>query len=410
MLNLLANLVDLARAAADELLAHYPGGIPAVHDDVPRALCVVPGRPHAATDGRLCRDHFEELGRWLREIETEAKRVDAAPSMQSRLGQGGGGSLASHQAPVVLDAVVYGDRRTTAHGHRHLGPVCDRCPPLFARGCACPMARLHIHYPGCPVTAAHKSCLVILTDRDEWSARENRLLSVYGVLHGWAQQVRDERLMKIPTRRVIDRVPGLPRPVDNCACSTCAAARWIRHVPLPLTIATERDVLTRQLGWIAEQPWIGDMRRELGDLRAQLLRHNRNEDERPLSGYCYRLVDGQECGGSLFTAEPVHSVGPDTDAEDEGPHRPRAVVCERNPLHRWEGRDLARLSLILEQQRRADAAHWLEPAPAPAAPGPLRIVSTAGQGGRLDPLLAEQRRKDDASRPSPTSTEGSRSR
>lgn len=397
MKSLLLNLRDLARAVADELAAHLQGARPVI-DEPQQHRCVVFGRPHAATDGLLCRHHLEELGRWLRDIEDEAGRLDPVPSMQSRLGQGGGGSLASQQSPVVLDAVVYRDRRSTAHGHRHVGPVCGYCPTLFAFDCACPLRRVHIHYPGCPMLGAHVSCLAILGDRDEQDARSDRLMSVYGVLHGWAQQVRDERMMGIPTRRLVDRVPGHRGPIcDDCHHESCTDMRWIRHVPIPLTIATERDLLTRHLTtWIAHQPWVLHMRRELADLRAQLLRHNRNDEDRPLTGYCYRVVDdqGTECGGDLLPAAPVHSVGPDTDDEDDdGPHRPQAVVCSRNPAHRWAGRDLARLSLILEQQRRDEAAANAPRRPVPIPPVPPRLLSTAGQGSRLDPLLDQQRKE-----------------
>lgn len=363
MNNLLANVRALARAAADEMAAHFPGAAP-VPDTA--ALCVVGGRPHTATDGQLCRNHLEELGRWLHDIETEANRLvlnpddpdawAALPPMATRYDSSGGGSLASQRSPADLDAIAYTDQRSTAHGHRHPGPVCRRCPTLTGRRCTCPPLtwQRQVHYAGCPRHGAHPSCLLILADRDEHEARAERLVSVLAVLHGWAQRVRDERMLGIPVRHAVDRMPGVQWPGPVCAlpCThdTCQSMAWWRTIPTPPTIASERKVLTKQLDWIATQPWVLDMRRELAPLREQLLNANHNEDDQPLPGHCVWLADGAECGGDLWPTEPLHTSGYQTA---DGT---RAVVCGRNDKHRWEGPGLARLAVIVEQQRREDTA------------------------------------------------------
>ncbi|TFV90409.1 hypothetical protein [Blastococcus sp. CT_GayMR16] len=359
----------------------------------PAPLCIVGRRPHPATYGQLCDHHRQELNTWLHDIERESADLDPAPPTSSRYDRAGGGALASQRSPAVLDAIVFTDQRSTAHGYRHTGPVCSRCPTLAGRRCTCPPLdwRRAMHWAGCPRQDTHPSCLHILADRDEHEAHAEQLVAVLNVLHGLAQRVRDERLLKMPIRNVVDRVPGMPKPVDGCACSSCKAARWIRPIPIPPTISSERKILTDHLDWIARQDWVDELRRQLADLRGQLLRANRNQEDPPLSGHCYRLVDGVECGGTLWPAEPKHSSG----YEDDAPDRPRAIVCELHPVeHRWERHELALLSLILERQR-------LDELP-PAAPGPppppaFPAGPSAGHGDRLTAVLDQQRREDTAS-------------
>jgi hypothetical protein len=358
--NFRANLRDLARAAADELLAHLPGAAPVIEEF--RTLCAGPGRPHYAAVGRLCQDHFEELGDWLRDIEEEANRLTAAPSMSTRLGDSGGGTLASQQSPVVLAAVVYGDRRSVGERHLH-GPACARCE--------------------------HQTCESL---RDEHGTE--RLVSVFAVLHRWAQRTRDEHMLGLPVRKIVVRVPpGHEGPYVVEPDGTIGATTLI---PDTLTIASERRVLTRQLDWIAGRDWIGQMRDQLDDLRRQLLRHNRNEDDKPLTGWCYKPVDdsGTECGGNLWPVYAAHESDP-----DDGPMQPREVVCDRNPAHRWKGGrggDLARLLMYLEQQNGVDRD--ADPEPDPPAPPKLRVVRDDGRlaGDRLRGVLAAQD-EDDAS-------------
>jgi hypothetical protein len=399
--NFLANVVDLARATAHEVLAHLPGVI--VTEPAP-GTCAV-GRPHPATDGLLCRDHLEEIGRWLRDVQDETDRLDAAPSLAIRWDAGGGG-LASQQAPVVLDAVVISDARSAAHGWQHIGPVCPVCPTLASARCTCPPVswRRQDHWTGCPRAGAHPSCLHILADVDEHDARAERLLSVIAVLNSWAARVRRERMLAMPVVEVFDRIPGAPAGPycpDPCAHDSCQGIRWIRTVPVAPTVAGERDLLTRQLEtWIARQPWVIDFRHELADLRAQLLRVNRNEDDRPLTGWCYKHVDdqGTECGGNLWPVYTEHTSGADVE-DDDGPRRPREVVCDRNPSHRWtggKGGDLARLLVVLEQQRRAaDPASFIEdPTPTRTRPAGGTPVDRSAASGRLAPLLDQQRREE----------------
>jgi len=366
MRNLITNLRDLAHVAVDELVAHLPGAHPHVTTDEPTTrLCVITGRPHRATDGLLCRHHLEELGTWLHDIEDEADRLSwraaepdawaALPSMSIRWDSTGGGSLASQQSPVVLDALVHTDPRSSAHGWQHDGPVCAACQ--------------------------HVSCAWIRADADEHDAQAERPLYVLGVLQDLADRVREERQLRRPDVHVIARVPAGAR---GPFVADAAGVIGVDHVhPQQATVRTERQLLTRNLDWIASQPWVAAMREELRDLRTQLQRLNRNEDDRPLTGWCYKAIDdqGTECGGQLWPLYVEHTSS--DDEQDDGPLRPREVVCDRNPAHRWtggRGGDLARLSLILAAQQREEDARAAVAAPVQAAPPAPAVPASTNRG------------------------------
>lgn len=325
----------------------FPGAAP-VHDTAP--LCPIGQRPHAATDGLICWEHLEELSTWLRDIEREAADLNPVPSTSTRYDGSGGGALASQRSPANLDAIAYTDQRSTLQGHRHVGPVCQRCLTLAGRRCSCPSLpwRRQDHWVGCPRGGVHPSCLAILDDRDEHEAHAERLVSVLNVLHGLAQHVRDEREFGIPVKRILVRVP--PGHEGVYAVDRHGVVGAVALVPADVTVASERDVLSRNLGWIARQPWVLELRAELAALRRQLLAANHNQDDEPLPGHCTWLVDGRECRGDLWPTEPEYSTGYETT---DGT---RAVVCGRNDSHRYEGADLARLSVVIQQQRREEQA------------------------------------------------------
>lgn len=410
----------MACAVVDVLTLHLPGEpVP----DTTAPFCAVPRCTRRAADGLLCRHghvdkhdddggHFAQLGRWLHDIQAEAERLDcddddpdswaALPSLAMRLGEGGGGTLASQQSPAVLDAVAFTDSRTTIQGHLHIGPVCARCANLVDRRCTCPPLnrRREIHWTECPQRGTHPSCLHILADRDERGAE--RLVSILAVLHELAQRVRDGRMLGLLVRSIVVRVPPGYEGVYAVEPDGTVGATTL--VPAAPTIEGEREVLTRHLDWIATQPWVLAMRDQVADLRAGLMRANRNEDDRPLTGYCYRHIDdqGTECRGNLWPVYTAHTAGPDAEDDDHGPLQPREVVCDRNPAHRWKGGkggDLARLSMYLEQQRGVTRAKDERPAgrqSAGAAAGRSRALHHPGARDRLVAVL-EKQRQDDAS-------------
>lgn len=148
-------------------------------------------------------------------------------------------------------------------------------------------------------------------------------------------------------------------PDDRHAAGSVPAAlavlrRWAdvvrtrRHLAPPRrrTLAGERLFLATHLAWCAEQAWAGELYRAVRELRAALQAVNGTSDDRPLPGRCPWLVADAECGGPLWPARPQHTTG------EFAATGPDAVVCGDDREHRWEGRDLARLALIVEQQRR----------------------------------------------------------
>lgn len=141
--------------------------------------------------------------------------------------------------------------------------------------------------------------LARLTDLDG----KDSTLSAADTLHRWAQKVRDGRELTISGR---------------------------------LTVITERQLLTRHLEWAAGQPWAGTMWAELRRLRNQLQSVNGTGELRV--GGC------PECGGRLQVIRP-HTTG---YASAAGAW---VVECDRDVLHRWEGKQLIELRLDLEAHR-----------------------------------------------------------
>lgn len=382
-------------------------------DVLDTAQCVVPGCRRRAANGWLCRHgdvgerrspdyvddggHFEQLSRWLSDILTEVGDLSPIPRLEIRLDSGGSSStLASERAPAVLEVIVATDARSTAHGRTHHGPVCQRCPSLVGARCTCPTLewRRDVHWVGCPRYGVHPSCVAILADRDEVETRSYRLLSVDGVLRGWADEVRAGRIIGRPAETYldcVDRAPGTPRhgPAYGLSCRhpSCSGVTWERTVPVVPTLKQERAFLARHLDWLVQQDDIAvDFYREIGELRAQLRAVNRNTDERPLSGWCYRIIDdqGTVCGGSMWPEYEAHTSGGE---DDDGRRRPREVVCGRNDSHRWKGGrygDLAELYASLERQRRQDNA---APPPPASTPPPPPAAPTSTGLERPDRLL-----------------------
>jgi hypothetical protein len=110
------------------------------------------------------------------------------------------------------------------------------------------------------------------TDDDELAAGQT--LPVLDVLHSWARVVREER--GFTDRGVV-------------------------------TISGERDVLTRALDWIAEQPWVDEMFNEVRQLVGQLKAANGHRADRPYSR-CPSIVNGQNCAGEVWLRDEVQAV------------------------------------------------------------------------------------------------------
>lgn len=261
----------------------------------------MPGGPHRAEAGlNLCRTHVDELGEALFDVEREAEAVEAAPSMALAWGDGGGGGLKSQKAPARVGAVV-----------------------------------------------AHDTRIRSAADIDDHWGLDDALPAL-GVLHKWAAEVRDGRDLAVPTRQVIERMPRREGPLCEGFPVDCPhwSCRWLVSVHRrrqPLTLTGERQLLTRYLEWCAAQPWAGDMFAQVMRLRSQLQALNGTTPPGPLPGRCPRLDEAlTECGGRLWPVKAGEVV--------------QVVQCDRDSGHRWEGRELVRLAMVVAKQQREDAA------------------------------------------------------
>lgn len=257
-------------------------------------MCVAAhGCQRFATVGHLCRGHFERLATILREIEQEAAILSAVPSMQIRTGKGGG-SPAAERSPARLDVIAMRDWRTRRWEPDEQPRYTPPAPKSFGPWC---------------LFCDHESCVAWRAGRrrdlhdDEYDAGSANLSSILEELHNWARLVREEREFTEPEQ---------------------------------ITVVGERNLLTRQLDWIAEQPWVDEMLSDLTKLRGQIKALNGTQDERPV-GRCYLPAEDGPCNGPIWV---------DIIAGH--------AVCGRC-RQTWDGPQLVTLNVEMEQQRREAA-------------------------------------------------------
>ena len=189
-----------------------PGGCGPHEADQPTCAAVGCRR---APDPVICRHHADDLGKWLAAIDPDSLAdVSAAPSMQGREpGTGGsGGGLKSERS--------VGDLR-------------------------------------------------VMALRDPRTAADDNLLSVFAVLHEWAEQVREGREIVTHPTRAMARMPGYHGPLCDhwCRHASCIAGTWRYWRAFRPTIATERKLLAAQLEtWILLQDWAGTFCDEIREL------------------------------------------------------------------------------------------------------------------------------------------------
>jgi hypothetical protein len=294
-------------------------------DPRPEQHCVIGDREHhSAHDGLLvCRNHLDELGRFLREIEDEAAVLEVAPSLAISYERSSGG-LASEQAPVRLDVVAYTDPRTnlvpaTDLQRQRIEHV-DHCDGGCRGRC-----RARAIGPFC-LFCDHDSCKAWRAGRrrdlhdDEQDARSDQVLSALAVLHAWADNVRDDRKLTRP-----------------------------EHV----TLSGERNLLTRQLvDWVARQYYVADFYDELQRLTRSLKRANNTVEVH--AGTCDTLrPDGELCGGKVWhvLVKPDGKVvrGGRMPGPDDEPGF-RCATCRRV----WTGTEAVRKrhDMWLDEQKR----------------------------------------------------------
>jgi len=266
----------------------------------------------------VCRKHFDELGQLLRDIEDEAIHLEVRPSMAISYDASHSG-LASQQSPIRLTAKAIRDPRR-----------------------------------GTGVTRGR--------DLDELGWDDTP--SAIETLHSRARQVREERDLAVPTTTVLlgraPRPPGTIGPVCDRLCLHDSCGPWITDtIRAPATLTGERDLLTRQLPWIAEQPWVDEFYDEIRTLLAAL--RWVNGSQRIPVGMCETLLpDGSLCEGQVWHVlikpdgkvirEDARSI---PDPEDEPGFR--CAACRRV----WTGTEAVRKRDDMwrdEQNRRTQRA------------------------------------------------------
>lgn len=277
--------------------------------------CAIGNRRHDAVAGMLiCRRHFEELGKMLREIEDEAINLEVRPSVAISYDSGSGG-LASQQSPIRLAAKALRDPRR-----------------------------------GTGVTRGR--------DLDELAWDETP--STIETLHSHARLVREERNLSVPASTVLlgraKRPVTAIGPVCDRLCWHDSCGPWITDtVRAPATLTGERDLLTRQLPWIASQPWVDVFHADLRELLSALRRAN-NSQRTPV-GRCDSVrPDGLMCEGKVWHVliKPDGKIvrdGVGVPAPEDEPGF-RCDSCRRV----WTGTDAVRLRDRMwrdEQERKA---------------------------------------------------------
>lgn len=267
------------------------------HDDA-LPVCAATGCTRPA-DPVLCAPDTRRLGDALAGIQTEYELLSAAPSMQGReVGSIGGTALASQRSPARLGVLTLTDRRTVMGvpgDSTSYGPV---TPKAYGPWC---------------LFCTHDTCTAWRAGRrrdiydDEQAAGSDRAVSAFGILNGWAEQVREARDLSLPVRHVNPCATACPH-------HSCRLGRS-RPVRVPLTVASERKVLATHLDWILAQDWAGEFHDEIRGLYAALRRANGHASTRP--GYTAHCACGgrirwvnaaavcQACGTSIATADSI---------------------------------------------------------------------------------------------------------
>jgi hypothetical protein len=299
------------------------------------ALCAAGGAAHQVADrdgrpvsGRLCSHHFDSLATILRDVERETSALSAVPSMALNYATGGGGNSgggkpAFQKSPALLEVMMLTDARTSTWGERLYGPYCQDC--------------------------GHWSCVVRRGADEDRDAGSTKALNPLGILNDFADRVREDRPLASPERTYRVRTPfDVPGPVcdHDCGHDSCDVAWITLTVPARPSIRSERQVLTNQLDWISRQPWVAELWEVLHALRGALQRVNGTAPEPPWGRCPSPDENGVECGGPIYSVEPIHSIGGKSSPVD-------AFACS-SCGRRWEGSGaVARLAVMVDMARRA---------------------------------------------------------
>lgn len=138
---------------------------------------------------------------------------------------------------------------------------------------------------------------------DQLDTRDGR--GVLGLVHAWAQMVRDERRMPdccTCGHMALGHVAATAKKPAYCSAKACTCTTYR---PVQATVVGECNLLIANLPWIVAQPWVGDLFEELRVLHRQLGDVVGERRRQPIAGGksgagCVAEVDGAVCGGPLF--------------------------------------------------------------------------------------------------------------
>jgi Zn-finger nucleic acid-binding protein len=159
--------------------------------------------------------------------------------------------------------------------------------------------------------------------------------------------------------------------------------------PARATISGERDYLTRNLIWIASQPWVDEMVTEMRELLGQLQRTNHTQPDRPV-GICQLPRFESICGGRIWQREEERVIWHQAEPGSDRCKRVRVKVsdgpafCERCRNVWDDPTELNRLHLI-EEQRLAELAR-------PKTEDGRRMLTGQEMADKLGTSLANMRK------------------
>lgn len=178
-----------------------------------------------------------------------------------------------------------------------------------------PAVQDHGTVPGNPETARTKQpdapAPMRLEVTDLLDTRNER--GALGILHAWANAVRDER--RLPRRCTCNHArpshgTGRGPAKHHCTAAGCGCSRYHE---IPHTMAGECALLLAHLAWCAQQDWAGDLYDELRILQRQLADTVGDYRAKPV-GKCAALTDRPGapvpvlCGGALVMDRTGHGV------------------------------------------------------------------------------------------------------
>lgn len=251
----------------------------------PAPICTASGcdRPQGASM-TICEPDARRLGDWVAQLQSEYELLSADPSMQAREpGSGGGGTLASQRSPARLDVLTLTDFRTVMGAATDGTSYGTAAPKAIGPWC------LFCNHDTCTSWRAGRR-----RDMYDDEAGSHRALSALGILHGWAQQVREGRDLAEP----VTHVAACQFP---CMHRSCLLGRG-RPVPVPLTVARERKLLAAHLDWILGQDWAGSFFDEIRGLWQLLRRANGHAS--PTRRVLRLHVPCPDCGVRAVTYRP----------------------------------------------------------------------------------------------------------